>query len=80
MGLIFATVASLCLGVWIIIYICGIYPHKQVYMNKWDRKQYASEEDSHHYTKASKGSYVLSYALSPLINFLFYWLCYCIVN
>ena len=79
MALIFAAIGALCLGLWIIIYICCIYPHKQVYVNKYDRKQYFSEEPGDEYHKISKGAYVLNYCLSPLIQALFYWLCYCIV-
>ena len=78
-ALILATITSFLLVIWILVYIGAIYPKDKVYVNKWDKdtQLHVEDEDEHkhyRYTKQSKGTYIFSHILSPLVNGIAYLL------
>ena len=77
-ALVLATVTDALLFVWILVYICFIYPNTVVYLSPWDRGDYLS--DSEKYSRVSKAQYLLAHVVNPLLGALSYALAYCFVK
>ena len=83
-ALLVAAIASFLIALWIVYYICAMYPGDKVSIvkySKYDDDDEYDEDSGHHkkkYTKQSKGNYILNHILSPLCNGLCYILFFCI--
>ena len=77
-ALLVASIASFLIALWIIYYICCMYPENKVSVVKYSRHDDDDFDDEgdrkKKYTKQSKGNYILNHALSPIINGLAYLL------
>ena len=89
-ALLAAGIVSFLIVFWIIYYICAMYPGDKVKIVKYSRGDSEDDdEDSYDedtakpkkkYAKQSKGNYILTHILSPLINGLLYLLFFCIAR
>ena len=83
-----ASIANILLFIWIIVYICAIYPRNKIWLPKnssedadyyddYDEDSYKAKHrvKSDHYTE-SKTSYVIFESIGPLINGLCFLLFY----
>mgnify|MGYP002635153020 CR=1 FL=1 len=73
-ALILAVLTNLLLIIWILVYICCIYPRHDIFVNRYDRDtevhdlDEGADDKKYKYSRQSKTYYIIAHCLAPVLN------------